>query len=58
LNRVPKRPKSSLADPWHPVSQKPTKKMKHQKKSKKKKGFSFMKAAFDVIEDVAEEILD
>jgi len=46
------------ADPWHSVSQKPTKKMKTQKKSKKKKGFSFMKAAFDVIEDVFDDILD
>ena len=45
LNRVPKRPKTPT-DPWHPVSQKPAKKM-NQKKPKKKKGFSFMKAAFD-----------
>jgi hypothetical protein len=32
--------------------------MKPQKKPKKKKGFSFTKAAFDVIEDVFDEILD
>ena len=53
-----KTPKKRPNDPWHPVSQKPTKKMKPQKKLKKKKGFSFMKAAFDVIEDVFDEILD
>jgi hypothetical protein len=39
-------------------SQKPVKKMKPQKKPKKKKGFSFVKVAFDVIEDVFDEILD
>ena len=50
--------KKRSADPWHPVSQKPAKKMKTQKKPKKKKGFSFMKAAFDVIEDMFDEILD
>ena len=59
LKRLPvepraKTPKKRPNDPWHPVSQKPTKKMKPQKK----KGFSFMKAAFDVIEDVFDEILD
>jgi len=32
--------------------------MKPQMKPKKKKGFSFMKADFDVIEDVFDEILD
>jgi hypothetical protein len=32
--------------------------MKPQKKPNKKKGFSFVKAAFDVIEDVFDEILD
>jgi hypothetical protein len=32
--------------------------MKPQKKPKKKKGLSFTKAAFDVIEDVFDEILD
>jgi hypothetical protein len=63
LKRLPvepraKTPKKRSADPWHSVSQKPTKKMKTQKKSKKKKGFSFMKAAFDVIEDVFDDILD
>jgi len=32
--------------------------MKPQKKPKKKKGFSFKKAAFDVIEDVYDDILN
>ena len=53
-----KTPKKRPTDPWHSVSQKTTKKMKPQKKPKKKKGFSFMKAAFDLIEDVFDEILD
>lgn len=58
VERRAKTPKKRPNDPWHPVSQKPTKKMQPQKKLKKKKGFSFMKAAFDVIEDVFDEILD
>ena len=63
LKRLPvepraKTPKKRPTDPWHSVSQKSAKKMKPQKKPKKKKGFSFMKAAFDVIEDVFDDILD
>jgi hypothetical protein len=53
--KTPKKtPHRSLASHPH----KPVKKMKPQKKPKKKKGFSFVKAAFDVIEDVFDEILD
>ena len=63
LKRLPvephaKMPKKRPTDPWHPVSQKLVKKVKSQMKPKKKKGSSFMKAAFDVIEDVFDEILD
>ena len=57
LKRLPvepraKTPKKRPTDLWHPVSQRPAKKMKPQKKPKKKRGFSFMKAAFAMIEDV------
>lgn len=63
LKRLPveqrtKTPKKHPKDPWHHTSHKYPKKAKPPKKSKKKKGFGFMKAAFDVIEDVFDDILD
>ena len=63
LKRLPvetpmKAPKKRSMDPGQHTSHKPMKKVKSKHKPKKKKRFSFMKAAFDVIEDVFDDILD
>lgn len=63
LKRLPLEPRQKMSkkrssDPWQYPKQKSAKKPKSHKKNKKKKGFSFMRAAFDVIEDVFDEIID
>jgi hypothetical protein len=58
LNRVPKRLKNAPLILGILFPKSPPKKIKPQKKPKENKSFSFMTAAFDVIEDVFDEVLD